>query len=701
MSHVPIILTRPWFKDEGKLAVLENELIPINTTEIESLKALHDRLLTAHSSLVTVRKVRSDKTFRHEITALQILQGYTGQKPSRLWPILLGHSYDRLERIDVFRHFPNDYDRNALWHRLGLNEQQTAAANALSNTPRIALIQGPPGTGKTTLASLLCVPFIEAHRPLEGNNMQVIFTTASNNNTDSITETVSRIIRGHVIDENLSMGRLMIIRMHAPGTENEYILNRYSQQRVRPQTAQPKLLDEDIDILIANMTGVQKDILKHYKTQTFRPSHTKDKRFKKLEFSLAYWCLMWIGAFDDDKGPIGPSGTRNEYTSVGQVLRAIAMGEEIDKTEMVNFRERVKMLQGEVLRHAHVVICTMACMNESLVYDNVRPRLIVADEAAQSAESTCWGMFAHFPETDCFLLCGDECQLTPIVLSKDSINPFANQRKQSLFSRLILAGLPSTFLPVQHRMHPTISDPINKIFYQGRLIDGANVLVPSTTTQKIQAFNRNRFSEGRNDQNGLPFLVIDINKGQSERERGSKSIYNEDHVKWICKLVLDLLSSQTVTGEQLLIVTPYDADYRDLSGAIRLLAEAYSCVPSLNDIRVAKVDAIQGTESDVVIANFPSTRGAGFMKSAGRLNSMLSRAKFAQYLVVNAESMNGWKASSSGRFLPKYIHQTANMQVSSSTYRPRYRMSPEKMAQVFHGLNRRQLALAPAAKVST
>lgn len=34
--------------------------------------------------------------------------------------------------------------------------------------------------------------------------------------TDSITEMVSGIIRGHVVDENLSMGRLVIIHMHTP-----------------------------------------------------------------------------------------------------------------------------------------------------------------------------------------------------------------------------------------------------------------------------------------------------------------------------------------------------------------------------------------------------------------------------------------------------------------------------------------------------
>lgn len=138
-----------------------------------------------------------------------------------------------------------------------------------------------------------------------------------------------------------------------------------------------------------------------------------------------------------------------------------------------------------------------------------------------------------------------------------------------------------------------------------------------------------------------------------------------------------------MSGEQILIITPYNADYRDLSSMIRLLGEAYPRTPSIRDIRVAKVDAIQGIEADVVIANFPSTRGAGFMKDAGRINSMLSRAKFAQYLVANTEAMNDWQARRAGRFLPMYIHRTTNVQVSSTQYRPRYSMPQDKMAYIF------------------
>jgi hypothetical protein len=49
-----------------------------------------------------------------------------------------------------------------------------------------------------------------------------------------------------------------------------------------------------------------------------------------------------------------------------------------------------------------------------------------------------------------------------------------------------------------------------------------------------------------------------------------------------------------------------------------------------------------GVEADVVLANLPSTDGVGFVREPGRLNSMLSRAKYGRYFIRNFEAAMGW-----------------------------------------------------------
>ena len=98
----------------------------------------------------------------------------------------------------------------------------------------------------------------------------------------------------------------------------------------------------------------------------------------------------------------------------------------------------------------------------------------VVDEAAQCVEPSL--LIALRRGCKQCILVGDQKQLPATVFS-ENIKKVGYDR--SLFQRLIESGHPYTMLDTQYRMHPSISDFPSRRFYDGGLIDGANVEDPT------------------------------------------------------------------------------------------------------------------------------------------------------------------------------------------------------------------------------
>ncbi|KAH8697049.1 hypothetical protein BGW36DRAFT_358864 [Talaromyces proteolyticus] len=91
---------------------------------------------------------------------------------------------------------------------------------------------------------------------------------------------------------------------------------------------------------------------------------------------------------------------------------------------------------------------------------------------------------------------------------------------------------------------------------------------------------------------------------------------------------------------------PYDAQYRRLQVVVRALEQDNPTL-NLSQIRVRKVDGFQGREGDVVILSIPNTTSPGFVRKATRLNVVLTRAKRAMYIFLNAQQIRDWNKKKS------------------------------------------------------
>ena len=102
---------------------------------------------------------------------------------------------------------------------------------------------------------------------------------------------------------------------------------------------------------------------------------------------------------------------------------------------------------------------------------------------------------------------------------------------------------------------------------------------------------------------------------------------------------VDAVQDQEFTEPQkICIITPYSAQIRAYIDAIRALTRLPEWqVLNLMNIKLSTVDAVQGQEIDIVIADIVKAgRGAstGFVRTLNRLNVLFSRAIMVRVFII-------------------------------------------------------------------
>jgi hypothetical protein len=674
---VPLILSRRWDSGLGAWAQADTPEFPTVTAEAnDRVNDLYCRLLQLDPTPVKIKPIESDRTFRQEIHALQVLQGHDTTMPRphpAVWPTILGGKREALEVYNVFSQLPLPLDFEAQWQRFTLDPAQREAANALMHVPgRIMLIEGPAGTGKSTFCARVTTLFVESNQTGLGRaKHQTMFTTASNDNVDHLFHLARRSCEAHVTN----VDPLIIIRWHTWDTEMEYITHQARRKQPQGPDAGPPYLSADADP--AHLQGVERLLLEAYNThvENLSSQHgVPDRRFRELEGSAAFHILRMVGLAEP---PIPASNGENIWR-IRQTLESLAEGDPVNEEQMTTFRESVKELRDELLARAHIVVCTAAATSHTSLVENFHPRVIWVDEAAKMHESSMWPILAYY-RPEAWVLLGDSKQLKPLVLSTGDVNCFAPQRHLSLFHRLIHAGHPRQNFTQQQRMHPSISAVSNRLFYAGKLTDGAGVLHNHDITQRLSEFNGTHFHQSHSH------LMIKVTEGCSGRDNNSYSTSNPTHLPVIGQLTLDLIVSQTIAPSDLLILTPYEADHRRLFQLLHKLCVAYPAL-GFEGVKVRKIDGFQGAKSPVVILNIPNTHHAGFLADPGRVNVSITRAQYGQYIVLNADAIFHWDKKKHGKVLKSLLSAMLNQQVTWESYLPDQRIAPHLLEDPGHDM---------------
>jgi DNA replication ATP-dependent helicase/nuclease Dna2 len=246
-----------------------------------------------------------------------------------------------------------------------------------------------------------------------------------------------------------------------------------------------------------------------------------------------------------------------------------------------------------------------------------------------------------------FILVGDQKQLPPLVLSKESANAGL---AESLFSRLkhkdkdymkeeIHSVSSCISLKVQYRMNKWISHFASRVFYDGQLLPHASV---ANTLLEVATARPTLRAETPSIVRAIdplaPMVFLDV-CGDQERAKTS------DAEALAVREVIAGLLARGIAEQEIGIIAPYRAQVANLRRHLFSNDETigWEALPIDTSLSVDTVDRFQGGERPVIIMSFATTTRLeadsqlrDHLTNPNRLNVALTRAQRKLILVGNA-----------------------------------------------------------------
>lgn len=160
----------------------------------------------------------------------------------------------------------------------------------------------------------------------------------------------------------------------------------------------------------------------------------------------------------------------------------------------------------------------------------LKSKCVIFEEAAEIQESHILACLT--PYTEHVILVGDHKQLQPF-------NGSHQMQQESLFERLILLGIPFSFLNLQYRMRPCI----------------AELLIPTIYEQLASSDSVKTYEDIRLMEKNLFFL----NHSRQEQQLSDKSFINSYEADCLVELTLFLLQKAKYEKSDIVILSPYNA----------------------------------------------------------------------------------------------------------------------------------------------
>jgi superfamily I DNA and/or RNA helicase len=282
----------------------------------------------------------------------------------------------------------------------------------------------------------------------------------------------------------------------------------------------------------------------------------------------------------------------------------------------------IRDLEARVVGNARVVMCTLSNAYLSPLMKPQRFDVLIAEEAGMAALPSLFHAACLCRAKA--IMVGDPRQLPPIVHSREPLVQRAIGR--SVFEVTIPDPTRSdavAMLEVQYRMHAVIGALVGRLFYDGRLRHGADVV--STDTIASRAPYR-----------GMPLIVLDT----GSRTTCRRSETAGSRVNPVSAELTAGLAFEAVTGGagSVAVITPYAAQARDIRKrlAVRQIAGSVEC---------STIHRFQGRECDVVIIDLVDAapmRPGALLSGGGPasdacnlLNVSLSRARGKLIIVAD------------------------------------------------------------------
>ena len=175
-------------------------------------------------------------------------------------------------------------------------------------------------------------------------------------------------------------------------------------------------------------------------------------------------------------------------------------------------------------------------------------------------------------------------------------------------------------------MHPEISILPSKLFYEGKLRDGDDMVVKRTMPWHSNPLFK-------------PYQFFDVADGREETSAKGHSQFNRAEIK-VALALYDRIrveyASKVDLDYRIGIITMYDAQKRELQKQFSL---KYSD-DVLKRIDFGTVDGFQGQEKDIIMVSCvragPNVQRIGHVMDTRRMNVAMTRAKTSLFLLGNA-----------------------------------------------------------------
>jgi len=285
-----------------------------------------------------------------------------------------------------------------------------------------------------------------------------------------------------------------------------------------------------------------------------------------------------------------------------------------------NVEKLIKVIIPDILNEADLIATTAVSSCHSFL-DDINFDVMIMDEATQVAS-----FMALLPLLKCkkFILVGDNRQLQPI--EEEDISKEMNL---SIFNRLFeIYPEASTFLSIQYRMHKSIAQIANEIFYEGKLRTSEEVAERTLNLKD----SKNQFLNPK-----IPVVFIDTSKVEYYEDEVGSGCLNTKEAKYVA-YVVSLFIKEGIKTEDIGVVTPYVKQ--------KILIEEFLKDIEIKDVEVDTVHKFQGREKDIIIISFARSKKYSFpqyklkfIENETLINVAITRAKKKLILLGNSGTL--------------------------------------------------------------
>jgi hypothetical protein len=414
------------------------------------------------------------------------------------------------------------------------------------------------------------------------------------------------------ICDRLGVARKLVVRCHSVRSEKKAfiaMLDPYfnpDQDDDQDQGNDPEFYQPNKALQGETSTALLDAYLRHFRSAYLGIS---DKRFRAINGSVAYLVMQLARVPTWTISPLVLATWSDvELDQLAEELHdVIVIMRDID-TEGLMSKENKKRLK-ELFNKAYIhilarapVICTTASVATSAGFQiHRRAVAVILEEAGRATDLEFLGFMSMYWDVDFRLYVGDWHQLGPQPFGKQLDNPFQDQLRLSTLSRLYYTGFPIHELQYTSR------------FTNPALLELCQQLNKAPTIQEVPDAFKPKEEDAVKSVNGHlwgiynPIVVINVayTTGATAMRDATGSWYC---VATAVTTMHDMTSRlRHVSGNQLLVITPYNAQVRVLqafqSAAVMnaMRAGDLKLAKEISKVPILTVDSSMGKDAQFVI----------------------------------------------------------------------------------------------------